>query len=114
MSLIQSLNATLNNPNRPLASVAALSFRNGKITDEAYLGHRSIDEGSMNETEKSLPCTLKTKFRVASISKLVATLAVMQLVEQKKLALSSDVSELLDLSFVTPIIPIFRLRWPCC
>lgn len=45
----------------------------------------------MSDLENSVPVTTKTKFRLASISKPVTAAAVMQLVEQGKIALDSSI-----------------------
>jgi CubicO group peptidase (beta-lactamase class C family) len=49
----------------------------------------------LRNLKKSLPVTEKTLFRVASISKTVTAIAVMQLVERKKIDLDADINNYL-------------------
>lgn len=73
-------------------SVAAVC--DGKITGTWHAGIRDF--------ERSLPVNEKTKYRIASISKLVMTTAMMSLYDRKLLNLDEDVSTYLG----------FRLRNP--
>jgi len=50
----------------------------------------------MADLENSVPATAQTLYRLASISKLFTWISVMQLVEQGKLNLDTDVNQYLD------------------
>lgn len=101
-NLDQKLEATLHTPGAELAGLAVAIYAQGRIRYEGYFGHRFIDP---DNAARSLPVTPETKFRIASISKTVTTLAVMQLVERGLLALDADVSEVLGWSLRNP-------HWP--
>ena len=98
----QQLTQILTNPERPLASIAAVAFQDQVLLYEGYFGHSFIDP---DDSANNVPTTSATKFRVASISKLVATIGVMQLVERGKLALDADVSDILGFSLRNPHYP---------
>ena len=71
----------------------------------AYQG-RVIAEFAWGEAIRGgAPATPDTKYRIASISKMLGSLAVMRLVEQGALALDADISELLGFAVRNP-------KWP--
>lgn len=83
----------------PLVGLAAIRVRQGRVVTEFYGGTRRYEGGT------ALPVEADTLFRVASVSKIVTTIAVMQLVEQGRVDLDADASDYLG----------FRLRnpsWP--
>lgn len=92
----------MHTPCADLSGLAVVVYRAGEIRYEGYFGHRFIDPGSAG---RSLPVTPATKFRVASISKTVTALAVMQLVERGMLDLDADVSDVLGWRLRNP-------HWP--
>ena len=61
--------------------------RDGEIVYEHYYGSAVAKTGE--------PVTEDTYFRLASVTKLVTAVRVMQLVEQGQLALDQDISEIL-------------------
>ena len=65
----------------------AMVARRGRVAFEFATGVRDIDGG--------LPMTLDTRFRIASMTKPITSLAVMMLVEEEKLQLSDPVSRYL-------------------
>lgn len=95
------LGAIAADPARPLASVAVLAIRDGKVVYEKQFGRRFIGAGAMADR----PANAATLYRVASISKLVTTLGVMRLVEQGKLALDTDIGEYLGWRLRNPHFP---------
>jgi CubicO group peptidase (beta-lactamase class C family) len=106
-SALQSrLQAVMNDPAKPLASLSVVAIRDGKMVYQGYFGKRSIDALS---PAKGVAVDSKTLFRVASISKLVTTLGVMQLVEQRKLDLDADVSTYLGFRLRHPNFPEARI-----
>jgi CubicO group peptidase (beta-lactamase class C family) len=79
-----------------------VAVRDGKIVYGGYFGKRTIDP--LNAAHDA-GVDSKTLFRVASISKLVTTLGVMQLVDQRKLDLDADVSTYLGFRLRNPNFP---------
>lgn len=87
---------------RELAGLAAAVVEEGAIAYEGYFGRRYIDG---DERAADLPVTADTMFRIASISKLVATLGLMQLVEAGAADLDGDVSDYLPFRLRNPHFP---------
>ncbi len=73
----------------PLASVSVLAIRGGEVACQQQAG----------------PATERSLYRIASVSKLVSTLAALRLVEQGMLALDTDVSHYLGFSLRNPHYP---------
>ncbi|MFC3092850.1 serine hydrolase domain-containing protein [Alteromonas sediminis] len=86
-----------NNPDAAIAGLVALKLSDGEVEYVYAKRHPDIahDKGY---TEHS-------KFRIASISKLVTAIGVMQLVEQGILGLDTDVSEYLGFALRNPHYP---------
>ncbi|MFT3818964.1 MAG: serine hydrolase domain-containing protein [Rubrivivax sp.] len=84
-ALDRELAALVDDPQAPVAAVAALAIRDGRVVYANQFGLR-------HPAEPPLPVTADTRFRVASISKLVVALGVMRLVEAQRLDLDEDVS----------------------
>ncbi|MCS6825916.1 MAG: beta-lactamase family protein, partial [Caldilinea sp.] len=101
-ALNQKLEAILRTPGADLSGLAVVIYAQGRILYEGYFGYRWIDPQHL---ERSLPVTAQTKFRVASISKLVTALATMQLVERGRLNLDADVSNALGWTLRNPYWP---------
>jgi D-alanyl-D-alanine carboxypeptidase len=101
-TLNQKLAAIVRTPGAELSGLAAVIYAQGRILYEGYFGYRWIDP---QHPERSLPVTAQTKFRVASVSKLVTALATMQLVERGLLNLDTDVSDVLGWTLRNP-------HWP--
>lgn len=100
--LHQTFEALLHSPGAELASLAVVIYAKGKVQYEGAFGYRWIDP---QHPDRSLPVTVQTKFRVASISKLVTAVATMQLVERGLLQLDADVSEVLGWTLRNPYWP---------
>ena len=96
------LQAILSDPLKPLASLSALAIRDGRIVYQGHFGARYIDSA---DARKNLPANDQTLYRVASISKLVTAIGVMQLVEQHKLDLDADISRYLGFALRNPDFP---------
>ena len=101
-SLRKSLEAIVSNPERPLTGLSVVVVKAGKIVYDGNFGNRKIDA---TDPRKSLPVDQKTKFRVASISKLETATAIMQLVEQGKLNLDEDIGHYLGFQCRNPNYP---------
>lgn len=81
---------------RPLAAIAAIRLRAGHAAYSYYGGFARRTE------HDSVPVGTDTLFRIASVSKVVTTIGLMELVEKGQVALDGDVSDYLG----------FRLRNP--
>lgn len=100
------LQALLENPERPLASLSVLVLRAGRIVHEGQFGRRWIDPSGAG---RHLPVSRDTLFRIASISKLIVALGVMRLVEAGRLNLDADIGELLGWRLRHPAHPTVPL-----
>lgn len=90
----------------PLAGLQVTVVQGGKITYEFAGGF------ARREQQQEVPLNLEHRVRVASISKLVAAVGLMQLVEAGKVDLDADVSEYLGFKLRNPNFPddIITLR----
>ncbi len=96
------LNAVFAQGTMPLASLSVLAIRNGRVVYEKQFGSRVIDAG---DPSKNLPANAQTMYRIASVSKLVATIGAMRLVEQGRLQLDADISQYLGFKVRNPNFP---------
>ncbi len=87
--LSRELAALVSDAEHPVASVAALAIRDGHIVYQQQFG---IRHPGWPPDEAPLPVEAATRYRIASISKLVVALGVLRMVEQGQLALDDDVS----------------------
>lgn len=78
-----------------LASLSVLAVRDGKLAYQKQFGQRVLGK----------PANEHTLYRIASISKMMTTLAAMRLVEDGKLALDADVSGHLGFTLRNPHFP---------
>lgn len=101
-ALDRELLAVLEDPDHPLASVSVLAIRGGEVVYEKQLGQRSMMIGGRGLDR---PVTAETLFRIASVSKLVTTLVVMKAVEDGRVKLDADVSEVLGWRLRNPAFP---------
>jgi CubicO group peptidase (beta-lactamase class C family) len=85
-------------PAQELSGVAVAVLNGGKISFEATYGRAFIDPEGINDRE----LTPESLMRVASISKTLSALVVMQLVEEGSLELDRDVSEYLGWQLRNP------------
>ncbi|MEO7742086.1 MAG: serine hydrolase domain-containing protein [Usitatibacter sp.] len=89
-------------PAHPLASLAVLAIRDGKVVYQRQFGHRWIDN---SDPARSKAADEKTLYRIASISKLVTTIGVLRLVEDGVLDLDRDIGEYLGYAVRNPHFP---------
>ena len=87
---------------RPLASLAVLAIRDGKVVYERQFGRRSIDNADPSRDKGVDGATL---YRIASVSKLVTTLGALKLVEEGRLTLDADIGETLGYRVRNPHFP---------
>ena len=92
-----AINAIANDREQALASISVLVIKNGKVAYQHQAGYQSI--------AGRVAATAQTMYRIASISKLVTSLAVMKLVEQGLLDLDADVSVYLGYALRNPHFP---------
>ena len=104
---ISALNAELasvvSDPQRPLASLSVLAIKHGEVVYQNHFGHRRIDNAN---PANNVAANADTMYRIASISKLVTTIAVMRLAEAGTLSLDADVSQYLGWSLRNPHFPL--------
>jgi CubicO group peptidase (beta-lactamase class C family) len=96
------LSAMVNLTKPEVISVSALAVKNGQVIYQNQFGRRYL---GLVPGQSDLPVNENTLFRIASISKMVTALGVMRLVEQGKLNLDEDVSNVLGWSFRNPNFP---------
>lgn len=100
--LTKALRSILRNADRPLSGLAVLTVEDGRVTFTGNFGRRLIvtdDPGLDRRVDQH------TKFRIASISKLVAAIGVMQQVEKGAIDLDADVGDYLGFTFRNPNFP---------
>jgi len=81
----------------PIAGLAVAVVKKDQIIYQNSFG--------MKDLEEKIPMTDESLFRIASISKSFTATALMQLVEQKKLSLQDDVSDLIGFEIRNPRYP---------
>ena len=62
-----------------------------------------------SDKERGLKVGINTKFRVASISKTVTAIAILQLVERNLLSLNEDISKILGFEIDNPFFPLKKI-----
>lgn len=80
-----------------LMGLSVVAVCDGRIAGEWYAGLRDL--------ERNLPVNENTKYRIASISKLVMTTAMMKLCDEKRLDLDEDAGTYLGFSLRNPAHP---------
>jgi CubicO group peptidase (beta-lactamase class C family) len=98
----QSLAAIVSHPTQALASLSVLAIKGGNVVYERQFGRRYIHEA---EPAKELLADTNTLYRIASVSKMVASIGTMILVEQGKLDLDADISQYLGFKVRNPNFP---------
>jgi CubicO group peptidase (beta-lactamase class C family) len=98
-ALDRELSSIVTDPASRWAQVSTLAIRGGQVVYGGHFGRRYIHP---TDRALDLPVNERTMFRIASISKLVVSVAVMRLVDEGRLDLDADVSEALG----------WRLRHP--
>ncbi|GIW25987.1 serine hydrolase [Meiothermus sp.] len=103
----QSLQTLLQDPLHAIPSLQVAVIRAGEIVYAGSLGYRYLHP---TDPDQHLPVNHQTRFRVASISKLVVALGVMKLVEQGQIDLDADVSEYLGFTLRNPAFSKMPIR----
>ncbi len=94
--------AMLTDPARPVSGVSVVVVADGREVFAKAWGKAVIDPA---DPSRERPLTVDTPVRVASISKLAVGLAAMKLVEEGRLDLDADLSDLLGFPFRNPHFP---------
>ena len=81
----------------PVVGLSVAVVKNNKVIYNHSFGFKDV--------EKQLPLTNASIFRIASISKSFTTTAIMQLVEEKKIRLDQDISEIVGFKVRNPAYP---------
>ncbi|GIW38538.1 MAG: hypothetical protein KatS3mg075_019 [Meiothermus sp.] len=102
----QHLQLLLEDPLHALPSLQVAVVRAGKVVYARSFGYRHLDP----DPGQCLPVNNQTRFRVASISKLVVALGAMRLVEQGKLDIEADASQYLGFPLRNPAFPQAPIR----
>jgi CubicO group peptidase (beta-lactamase class C family) len=83
--------------------ISILIIKNNKIVFNEFSGYRFIDEKKYKKIRKD------TKFRTASISKLITAIGFMKLLEEKKISLEEDISKYLGFKLRNPSFPDIKI-----
>jgi CubicO group peptidase (beta-lactamase class C family) len=100
--------AILNDPAKPLASLAVLSIRNGQVAYSGGFGFARMGSAGAKPAPDAL-AGADTLYRIASISKTLTTLGVMRLVERGVLDLDADVGHYLGWGLRNPAFPYLSI-----
>ncbi|MCC2973683.1 serine hydrolase [Massilia sp. IC2-476] len=100
-ALSRQLQAIVDDPAMPLPGLSVVAIRAGEIVYSRQFGLKRL----ATATAPARPMDADTMFRIASISKFVATLGAMKLVEQGVLTLDADVSDYLGYKLRNPHFP---------
>jgi len=85
--------------NEEVSGISAFIVKNNEVIFNGFSGYSFIDGEKLEKIKKN------TKFRIASISKLVTAIGFMKLVEEKKVSLEEDVSKYLGFELRNPNFP---------
>lgn len=100
--LADTMDSFLYDEKIPVIGYSASLIENGSITFEQSGGYRHYDGAN---ADKCLPMNRDTKYRIASISKMFTSIAIMQQVELGKMSLDGDASEYLGFELRNPHYP---------
>lgn len=98
----QVLQQTVNHPSQALASLSVIAIKQGKVVYENQFGRRYIHP---EDAAQDMLANDQTLYRMASVSKMVAAVGAMILVEQGKLDLDADISRYLGFQIRNPHFP---------
>lgn len=101
-ALTKELDSMIGDSGTKVPGLGVIVFKDGREVYSHFVGRRHIGASSGGKDE---PVTRNTRFRVASVSKTVTGLAVMQLVQEGKIQLDEDISHYLGYSLRNPNAP---------
>lgn len=104
--LSASIQEVMQTADMPILSIQAVVVRDGRVVYARSFGKRYVDAAVPAD---DLATVNDTKYRIASISKLVAAIGVMQQVERGRIALDADVSRYLGFRFRNPNFPAQKI-----
>ena len=104
-ALTKELDSMIGDSGTKVPGLGVIVFKDGREVYSHFAGRRHIGASSGGKDE---PVTRNTCFRVASVSKTVTGLAVMQLVQEGKIQLDEDISHYL----ATACAILTRPRFP--
>ena len=100
-ALDRELEDIVRDPACELASLSVLAIRAGDVSYEGRFGRRYIGGGMAPDR----PVGQDTRFRIASVSKMITTLGLLRLLEDGKVELDADVSRYLGFRLRNPAFP---------
>lgn len=100
--LTARIQAVMQTQDMPILAMQCVVLKHGRVAYVGNFGPRYVDN---DDPAKDLPVTTLTKYRIASISKMVAAIGVMQQVEKGRIKLDADVSRYLGFTFRNPNFP---------
>ena len=98
-AVLQSIQA---DAQAPLSSLSVLALHDGQVVYEGHFGHRRMNGFA---PDASTATNTQTRYRIASVSKLVTTIGAMRLVDAGRLDLDADVSQYLGFNLRNPHFP---------
>jgi CubicO group peptidase (beta-lactamase class C family) len=101
-ALSQRLRQVMAEPGMPILAMQAVVVRDHRVVYARSFGRRYVDGA---DPANDLATRNDTKYRIASISKMVAAIGVMQQVEKGRIKLDADVSRYLGFALRNPNFP---------
>lgn len=101
-AFVKDIDSLRSDPVIPILGCALSVVKDGKIVYEYQNGFRRIDP---KKPKKGLPMEGSTRCRIASVSKIFTSIAIMQLAEQGMLDLDGDVSNYIGFLLRNPYYP---------
>lgn len=99
--LLANMQGLLDHPEHPLLSASVGIIRNGEVIFAHTVGTRYIDP----VTYKIIPADEETKYRMASISKLLTATGIWQLIEKRMISPETDAGDVLGFPLRNPNYP---------
>ncbi|HCB92276.1 MAG TPA: hypothetical protein DEP57_00445 [Selenomonas sp.] len=100
-NLDRELEAMIGETGTCVPGLGVIAYRAGREVYSRFLGRRRIGKSP----EDNLPMERDSRFRIASVSKMFTVFTIMQLVEEGRLGLDSDVGKLLGFYLRNPSYP---------
>ena len=97
INILEELSDLIGETGTKVLGFGVIAFKDSKEVYSKFSGFSNV--------EKKIPITRYTRFRVASVSKMFTVFTIMQLVEQGKINLDTDVSEYLGFKLRNPNFP---------
>lgn len=101
-ALDKEINQMVGDEGSKVPGLGIIVYKDGKEVYKNFQGRRYIDP---QDPKNDLPMTADTRYRIASVSKQFAVFGIMQLVDQGKINLDTDVSKYLGFTLRNPNYP---------